>query len=76
MSAKARHDRLEKRLTPRRPAAGVLNVFYVAVGPGEATGVAVVWGGLGREVRHAAGTAVPLLPCGPHKLFHGPAFEV
>ena len=76
MNTKARLERLEKRLTPRPPDAGPLNVFYVAVAPGEATGVTVVWGGIGREVRHAAGTAVPRLPGGPHKLFRGPAFEV
>ncbi len=76
MTPKTRLDRLENRLTPRPPDAGVLNVFYVAVAPGEPTGVTAVWGGIGREVRYAAGTAVPLLAGGPHKLFRGPAFEV
>ena len=76
MSVRTRLERLEQRLTPRPPAAGPLNVFYVAVGPGEPTGVTAVWGGAGREVRYAAGTAVPRLPGGPHKLFRGPAFEV
>ena len=76
MSAKARLDRLDERLTPRPPDAGLLNVFYVAVAPGEPTGVtAAVWGGVGREVRYAAGTAVPLIPGGPHKLFRGPALR-
>ena len=76
MTPRVRLDRLEKRLTPRPPDAGPLNVFSVAVAPGEPTGVTVVWAGIGREVRYAAGTAVPRLPGGPHKLFRGPAFEV
>ncbi len=76
MTPKERLERLEKRLTPRPPATGPLNVFYVEVAPGEATGVTAVWGGVGREVRYAAGTAVPLLTGGPHKLFGGHAFDV
>ena len=36
----------------------------------------VVWGGIGREVRHTAGSGMPLLPGGPHKLYLGPPFEV
>jgi len=76
VSAKVRLDRLAKRLTPRTPAAGPLNVFYVEVAPAEPTGVMVVWGGIGREVRYAAGTEAPWLPGGPPKIFRGPAFEV
>ncbi len=76
MTPKVRLERLEKRLTPRQPATGPLNVFYVEVAPGAPTGVTTVWGGVGREVRYAAGTEAPRLPGGPHKLFRGPAFEV
>ena len=76
MTPRVRLDRLEKRLTPRPHATGPLNDSYVKVCPGEPTGVTVVWGGIGREVRYAAGTAVPVLPGGPHKLFPGPAYEV
>ena len=76
MTLRTRLGRLERRLTPRPPDAGVFNVFYVAVAPGEPTGVTAVWGGVGREVRYAAGTEAPRLPGGPHKLFRGPAFEV
>ena len=76
MSAKTRLDRIEKRLTPRPPDIGSLNVFYVEVAPGEPTGVTVVWGGIGREVRHTAGSGMPLLPGGPHKIVRGPPFKV
>ena len=76
MNAKARRDRLEQRLTLRPPDAGVLNVFPVEVFPGEPTGVTVVWGGIGREVRHAAGSGMPRPPGGPHEIVRGPPSEV
>ena len=76
MTPKSRLDRLVKSVTPRPPAAGPLDIFYIEATPGEPTGVTVIWGAIGREVRYAAGTAVPLLPGGPHKRFRGPAFEV
>ena len=76
MSAEARLGRLEQRLMPPPPDAGVLNVFSVGVPPGEPTGVAAVWGGVGREVRHPAGTGMPRPPGGPHEIVRGPPSEV
>ena len=75
MRVNARLDRLGRKLAPPE-LPKCLTVFYLAVGPGEPTGVTEVWGGAGREVRHPAGSPMPLLPGGPHKVVRGPVFEV
>jgi hypothetical protein len=75
VSVQARLARLDRRFAPPGPPR-CLTLFYVAVGPGEPTGIAEAWGGAAREVRYPAGSPVPRLPGGPHKLVRGPVFEV